>query len=82
MLPLREQLEIMYVRCVLKPVVTRVKKLKEQPDLNETEQKAEEKKEGEESDAESEMSEKENKTDLDNLNFDQPEHQDEKLNDQ
>lgn len=72
----------MYVRCVLKPVVTRVKKLKEQPDLNETEQKAEEKKEGEESDAESEMSEKENKTDFDNLNFDQPEHQDEKLNDQ
>ena len=61
MLPLREQLEIMYIRCVLKPVVTRVKKLREQPNVNEKAQNSDEKKDGEESDAESE---KENKTDI------------------
>lgn len=63
----------MYIRCVLKPVVTRVKKLKETPNFNEPTQNAEEKKEGEESDAESEISEKENKTEIENLNFEQNE---------
>lgn len=32
LLPIREQLEIMYVRCVLKPVITRMTKLNEKPD--------------------------------------------------
>ena len=73
MMPLREQMEVMYIRCVLKPVVTRVKKLKETPNFNEPTQNAEEKKEGEESDAESEISEKENKTEIENLNFEQNE---------
>jgi hypothetical protein len=31
LLPIREQLEIMYVRCVLKPVICRMKKLNEKP---------------------------------------------------
>ena len=71
MLPLREQLEIMYIRCVLKPVVTRVKKLKEQPNFEQpAAQKEEEKKEGEISDTESE---KEVKTEIENLNFEKNE---------
>ena len=45
LLPIREQLEIMYVRCVLKPVITRMVKLNEKPDDAVVGQNEEQKKE-------------------------------------
>ena len=42
---MREQLEIMYVRCVLKPVITRMAKLNEKPDDADVGQNEEQKKE-------------------------------------
>jgi hypothetical protein len=45
LLPIREQVEIMYVRCVLKPVITRMAKLNEKPGDAEEGQNEEQKKE-------------------------------------
>ena len=41
-IPVREQFEIMYIKCVLKPIISRINKMKEEKELSDQEAETEE----------------------------------------